>query len=94
VATSCLPPPSSSIELVDIAGDDDVDDFSAEDAQRIHVALGRLAPEQREVLLLRFMEGMSYEEMARVTGCQLGTVRSRLYYAKRALRRLLERSPA
>ena len=42
------------------------------------------------MLLLRFFEGMTYEEIAGVTGCQLGTVRSRLHYAKRALRRVLE----
>jgi DNA-directed RNA polymerase specialized sigma24 family protein len=32
---------------------------------------------------------MSYEDVARVTGCALGTVKSRLYHAKRALRRAL-----
>jgi RNA polymerase sigma-70 factor (ECF subfamily) len=35
---------------------------------------------------------MTYDDIARVTGCQLGTVRSRLHYAKRALRRVLERT--
>jgi RNA polymerase sigma-70 factor (ECF subfamily) len=56
---------------------------------RIHTALNGLAPEHREVLLLRFMDDMSYEDIALVTGCQVGTVRSRLHYAKRALRRAL-----
>jgi len=69
----------------------DENDFSAEDAARIHVALDELPPEQREVLVLRFLEEMSYEEIARVAGCQLGTVRSRIYYGKRALKRALER---
>jgi len=45
------------------------------------------------VLLLRFIEEMSYEDIAGVTGCQLGTVRSRLHYAKRALRRVMEAMP-
>ncbi len=63
--------------------------FSAEDAARIHAALEWLAPEHREVLVLRFLEDMSYEDAARVTGCPLGTVKSRLYHAKRALRRAL-----
>ena len=49
-----------------------------------------LGPEHREVLVLRFLEEMSYEDIARVAGCELGTVRSRLHYAKRALRRALE----
>jgi RNA polymerase sigma-70 factor (ECF subfamily) len=63
--------------------------FTAEDAARIHAALDRLPEDQREVLVLRFLEEMSYEEIARVVGCQLGTVRSRLHYGKQALRRLL-----
>jgi RNA polymerase sigma-70 factor (ECF subfamily) len=67
----------------------DGEEFSAEDAARIHAALEWLAPEHREVLVLRFLEDMSYEDVARVTGCALGTVKSRLYHAKRALRRAL-----
>jgi RNA polymerase sigma-70 factor (ECF subfamily) len=39
--------------------------------------------------MLRFIEDMSYQEIAGVVGCQLGTVRSRLHYAKRALRGLI-----
>jgi RNA polymerase sigma-70 factor, ECF subfamily len=65
-------------------------DFTAEDASRIHAALDRITAEQREVLVLRFIEDMSYDEIARVAGCLVGTVRSRLHYAKAALRRILE----
>jgi RNA polymerase sigma-70 factor (ECF subfamily) len=36
---------------------------------------------------------MTYEEIAGVVGCQLGTVRSRIHYGKRALRRALEKEP-
>jgi RNA polymerase sigma-70 factor (ECF subfamily) len=82
--------PLSSLEGIDLAEEGADDDFSAEDAERVHAALGKLAPEHREVLLLRFFEGMAYEDIARVTGCQVGTVRSRIHYAKRALRRVLE----
>jgi RNA polymerase sigma-70 factor (ECF subfamily) len=66
--------------------------FSPEDGRRIHTALDDLALEHREVLVLRFLEDMTYEDIAAVTGCQLGTVKSRLHYAKRALRRVLERA--
>jgi RNA polymerase sigma-70 factor (ECF subfamily) len=66
--------------------------FSPEDGQRIHAALDEIALEHREVLVLRFLEDMTYEDIAAVTGCQIGTVKSRLYYAKRALRRILERA--
>jgi RNA polymerase sigma-70 factor (ECF subfamily) len=71
--------------------EDDETRWSAEDAEYIHAALDSLAPEHREVLLLRFIEEMTYEDIARVTGLPVGTVRSRLHYAKRALRCVLER---
>lgn len=67
------------------------DTFAAEEAERIHAALDELVPEQREVLVLRFLEDMAYDDIARVVGCPLGTVRSRLHYAKHALRTILER---
>ena len=47
-------------------------------------------PPQRSVLLLHFVEDFSLEEIAGITGAQLGTVKSRLHYAKRALRKLIE----
>jgi RNA polymerase sigma-70 factor (ECF subfamily) len=65
-------------------------EFTPDDVARIHVALDGLALEHREVLMLRFLEGMSYEQIATVSGCGVGTVKSRLHYAKRALRRVLE----
>ena len=52
--------------------------------------LSELPVPQRAVLLLHFVEDFSLEEIARITGAQLGTVKSRLFYAKRALRKLLE----
>jgi RNA polymerase sigma-70 factor (ECF subfamily) len=81
--------PLVSLEKIDLAEDED-EEFTADDAQRVHAALRQLAAEQREVLLLRYFEGMAYEDIARVVGCQLGTVRSRLHYARRALRRVME----
>jgi RNA polymerase sigma-70 factor (ECF subfamily) len=50
----------------------------------------RLPWPQRSALLLHFVEDFSLEEIARITGTQVGTVKSRLHYAKRALRKLLE----
>ncbi len=52
--------------------------------------LNQLPLPQRSVLLLHFVEDFSLEEIARITGTQLGTVKSRLHYAKKALRKLLE----
>lgn len=60
--------------------------FAAEDAAALHAALDRLSAAHAEVLTLRFLEDLSYEEIARVTGCNIGTARSRLHYAKQALR--------
>jgi RNA polymerase sigma-70 factor (ECF subfamily) len=52
--------------------------------------LNQLPLPQRSVLLLHFVEEFSLEEIARITETQLGTIKSRLHYAKRALRKLLE----
>ena len=52
--------------------------------------LNQLPPLQRSVLLLHFLEDFSIEEISAITGAQPGTVKSRLHYAKRALRKLLE----
>jgi RNA polymerase sigma-70 factor (ECF subfamily) len=77
-------------------------DFAAEpepkgepdEAAVVNASFEVLPHEQREVILLRFMEGMSYEQIATAVGCEVGTVRSRLHYGKRALRRELERKHA
>jgi len=54
--------------------------------------LNQLPPPQRSVLLLHFLEEFPLEEIARITETNLGTVKSRLHYAKRALRKLLEQN--
>src|SRR6185436_8544749 len=40
---------------------------------------------QREALLLRYRDGLSYADIALIVGCPLGTVRTRLHHAKRRL---------
>ncbi len=52
-------------------------------------ALGELGEEHRTVILLREADGLSYKEIAVTTGVGIGTVMSRLFYAKRKLRKLL-----
>ena len=52
--------------------------------------LNQLAPPLRSVLLLRFVEDFSLEEIAAITGAKPGTVKSRLHYAKRAFKKLWE----
>jgi RNA polymerase sigma-70 factor (ECF subfamily) len=82
--------PLDEQQIIDPASEDE-NDFSTEDAARIHAGLDELPHQQREVLVLRFLEEMSYEEIARVVGCQIGTVRSRIFYGKRALRQALQK---
>ena len=52
--------------------------------------LEKLPVAQRSAILLHYVEEFSLEEIARITGANTGTVKSRLHYAKRALRKLLE----
>jgi RNA polymerase sigma-70 factor (ECF subfamily) len=52
-------------------------------------ALGKLPSQQREVVLLIGLEGMSYIEAARVLGVPIGTVMSRLSRGREALRQLM-----
>lgn len=85
--------PNRSIDELELAVTAENDgEFTSEDAAQIHAALDTLAPEHRDVLMLRFLEDMSYDEIARATDCPVGTVRSRIHYAKRALRRAMERT--
>jgi RNA polymerase sigma-70 factor (ECF subfamily) len=78
-------------ENIEIEDHAEEDDFSVEDAAKVHKCLKELPPEYREVLMLRFLEQMSYQQISQVLNCKLGTVRSRIYYAKIALRRELEK---
>lgn len=53
----------------------------------VRAALGALSEEHRAVLVLREIEGYSYEEVSQMLGCSLGTVKSRLSRAREAMRR-------
>lgn len=50
--------------------------------ENLHRALGKLPEDLRDALLLREVEELSYEEIARIQGCPVGTVRSRLSRAR------------
>lgn len=62
----------------------------SEMAQRITDALGQLTPEHRAAILLREVEGLSYDELSDVLQCPRGTVMSRLHYARNHLRQILK----
>jgi RNA polymerase sigma-70 factor, ECF subfamily len=56
---------------------------------RLGAEVAALPPEQREVITLRFLEALSYAEIAGVIGCPLGTVQSRIHAGVKALRERL-----
>ncbi len=61
----------------------------AELRKQIDRALGLLSHEHRTVLVLHEFEELEYKEIAKVVGCSIGTVMSRLFYARRKLAALL-----
>jgi len=63
--------------------------FAAEDADAIHQALSEIRLKHREALVLHFLEDLSMAEIAEVVGCSEGTVKSRIHYAKLAMKEVL-----
>ena len=57
--------------------------------QKIDQALGKLTDEHRSVLVLKEFQEMEYKEIAKTVGCSIGTVMSRLFYARRKMAALL-----
>ena len=58
--------------------------------EQIDAALLELSPEHRAVIQLREFEGLDYAAIAKVVGCSIGTVMSRLHYARKHLQKLLK----
>jgi RNA polymerase sigma-70 factor (ECF subfamily) len=56
---------------------------------RIDAAIAQLSSEHRAVILMKETEGMQYNEIAEAVGCSIGTVMSRLFYARKKLQNLL-----
>ncbi|GIW43823.1 MAG: RNA polymerase sigma factor [Candidatus Binatia bacterium] len=63
---------------------------SREIGSRVAEAISELTPYHRAVILLREVEGLSYEEISRVMQCSKGTVMSRLHYARKKLQSKLK----
>jgi RNA polymerase sigma-70 factor (ECF subfamily) len=61
----------------------------AELRRRIDRALAQLSYEHRTALVLHEFEQMEYKQIARTMGCSIGTVMSRLFYARRKMATLL-----
>ncbi len=60
-----------------------------DNAEQVHQALDQLPILQREALTLFFLQDLSLEEMSMLLGVPVGTVKSRLHYAKSGMRRIL-----
>jgi RNA polymerase sigma-70 factor, ECF subfamily len=76
-------------QLDDVLNDDEPA-FDERDATAVHDALSRLGVKHREVLVLHFLQDLSILEIANVVGCSEGTVKSRIHYAKRQMKQILE----
>ena len=58
--------------------------------ERVRSAIDRLNPDHREAIVLRDLQGLSYDEIAEITGQATGTVKSRIHRARVELARLLK----
>jgi len=61
-----------------------------DNAEKVHYGLSMLSLQHREVLTLFFLQDLSVEDIADVLNIPVGTVKSRLYYAKRSLKTVLK----
>ncbi len=79
-------------ELIDAGAPRSPDDIalSGELGEQIQKAIDELPAYHKSVFVLYEIEGMSYKEIADVVGCSIGTVMSRLHYARKKLRKMLE----
>ncbi len=61
------------------------DAITNEQRQLLREGIQSMEPHEREVIVLRDMQGLSYQEIADILGCRVGTVKSRLHRARTAL---------
>lgn len=60
-----------------------------QDEERVRAALAKLTPEQREAILLSRYQGLSYAEIAQISGCSEGAVKTRVFRAMETLKKAL-----
>jgi RNA polymerase sigma-70 factor, ECF subfamily len=79
----------STREIADPSGDPAALAQTRDMQERVQKAIAGLSPDHRQVVMLHHIEGMPVEEIARVMGCSIGTVKSRLSRARENLKRKL-----
>lgn len=77
-------------QTADIEEEDAVYYEKAYDRENVEVELDRLEPEVQTVIRLRFFEEMSLKEIAEITGCNVNTVKTRLYRGLKLLKENME----
>jgi RNA polymerase sigma-70 factor, ECF subfamily len=83
VDASVQEPPSTNPSPVDEAQRKEL-------REQIDAALQELSPEHRAIVQLREFDGLDYAAIAKITGCSIGTVMSRLHYARKHLQKVLK----
>jgi RNA polymerase sigma-70 factor (ECF subfamily) len=73
---SSVPLPHKKLEQIEIR-------------QRIDDAISKLSPEHRAVIVMKEIEDLQYSEIAEILNCSIGTVMSRLFYARKKMQSLL-----
>lgn len=63
---------------------------NAELGEKIRAAIAQLSADHRQIIIMREIEGMAYDEIAAAIPCSMGTVMSRLFYARKKLQELLK----
>lgn len=82
--------PESRVNIRALATDGERVHARREASELVHRGLAAIDPAQREILIMKELEGLSYQEIAAALHIPEGTVASRLFHARRALRDALE----
>ena len=69
--------------------EDDAQNLSFDNAEQVHYGLSKISFPHREALTLFFLQDLTLEQIAEVLNISIGTVKSRLHYAKHALKEVL-----
>lgn len=81
---------SEILEVLSVKTNSEKSSLAKELQEKLNEALQKLSPKHRTVVVLYEIEGLSHQEISDIVGCSVGTVRSRLHYAKQQLQSFLQ----